>query len=172
MTKKDIEKQIKKSGWASLTQKQKDIYSAKEDLREILYEEAIRCLGRDVSPKENEYGCAESVNTIFMFAFGEPIGGGASTALMYQALQDTKRFKKVLEPLRGDIVISPTGYSKFKGKKLTIKNGHVGIVSDSNEIMSNDSKTSLWKKNYTWITWEKRYQDKGGYPMDFYRVLS
>ena len=182
MTKSEITKKIAKSGWASLTSKEKDYYySATEELaeysksspqgvNEIIYNEALRCLGRDISPKENEFACAESVNSVVMFALGTPVGGGTSTALMYQALQNKKRFKKVDEPLRGDIVISPTGYSRFR--KPPFRNGHVGIVSDSDKIMSNDSATSLWKQNYTLTTWKARYQTKGGYPMDFFRVLN
>jgi hypothetical protein len=170
--KQKIKEKMEKIGYSNLTTKEKDILGA-PDMSEIIYSEALRCLGRDISPRENEFACAESVNTLFVFALGEPIGGGTSTNAMYKILKSNKRFQKINEPKRGDIIISPTGYSK----SVKVKNGHVGIVSDklvdSNDIkiMSNASKTSLWTQNYTLKSWRNRWQ-KNGYPVLFFRVIS
>lgn len=178
MDKKTISLKIAKQGWAILTQKEKDYYNSSDTTKgisEIIYEEAITCIGKKMSGNNKELGCAISVNNICERAIGRPIGGGYSTWWLYEELKTNKtRFKEVKEPMRGDIIISPTGYNKFKKPKIT--NGHTGIIGDLNlknevEIMSNDSKTGIWKQNYTLKTWKDRWE-KGGYPVDFFRVLS
>ena len=186
MRKKDIEKQIAKSGWASLTQKQKDYYystvespnDGKKGISEIIYDEACRCLGRDISPRENEYGCQESCNVLLYFATGEALCNSLSTFIGYQTMKSSKRFKEIKEPdiKRGDIIISPTSTSKLKGKALKVKNGHIGIIGDmlvdnrDIKIMSNSSNTSLWTQNYLLSSWKKRWGN-AGYPVLFYRCL-
>jgi len=134
--------------------------------RLILYEMARVCIGKDMARTQNELGCVEAVNTIFEKAFGNPLGGGLSTYLMYEVLKTDKRFQLVLTPLQGDIIISPTGYGYGN-----IKNGHVGIISEAEKIMSNDSIDGLWKENYTVLSWKERYQKEGGFPVKFYRVV-
>lgn len=138
--------------------------------RERLYETAISCLGTDVTPKDlvpDNVACAETVNAVYAKAFGKSLGGGASTYLMYNSLLKHPDFTQVLTPLSGDIVISPTGYSRNGGK--TVPNGHVGIVGENETIMSNDSPTGLFKANYSIKGWTDRYVIKGGYPMVFFR---
>lgn len=135
--------------------------------RLILFATAVKCLGTDASPNDlapDEVGCAETVNAIHKKAFGFEIGGKLSTYQMYSALQKSKYFIKVDQPLEGDIVISPTGYGNGN-----LKNGHVGIKGEYDKIMSNASATGTFEENYTMKSWKERYVDKGGYPMHFFR---
>ena len=132
----------------------------------ILYEVAKGCIGKDMAPLENEYGCMEAVNMIFRKAFGVEIGGGLSTYLGYLALENKNRFRRVFTPDLGCIIISPTGFGNNN-----IPNGHVGIVSSNGKIMSNTSKGGLWKENFTMQSWEERYKIQGGYPIYFYKII-
>lgn len=134
-----------------------------EDKRLVLYATAKSLLGKDVAPKENEFGCAEAINFVFKKAFGQEVGGDLSTYRMYLILQKDKRFQKILQPLTGSIVISPTGFGNGN-----LKNGHVGLVSENRKIMSNDSKSGLWLENYTLDSWRERYMVRGGFPMVFF----
>lgn len=129
------------------------------------------CLANEGTSFGNQYvdvGCAEEVNAVMSVALGFQIGGGASTYLMYQALQDKKRFKK--SPLTtlvgGEIIISPSGYGNGN-----LKNGHVGTYVGNGEIMSNNSKTGRLEKTHTLDKWKEKYVIIGGYPMEAYRVL-
>ena len=140
------------------------------ELAQRLFTTAKNFLGRDVTPKDgvpDSVACAETVNAIYEEAFGEQIGGGASTYNLYYALKKHFNFEQVETPQPGDIVISPTGIPVMPGGKLT--NGHVGIVGEAGVIMSNDSATGLFKENYTLQTWKERYVDKGKYLMCFFR---
>lgn len=134
----------------------------------VLYTYAISQTGKVKSgikaPKE--YGCAEAVNRIFKECFGNEAGGDVSTARMYESIRSSYRFAKVVVPMPGDIVISPTGYGNG-----SLQNGHVGIVSEKGRIMSNSSATGLWEENYTIESWSKRYQIQGGFPVVYFRVV-
>ncbi len=165
MTKQQIALKIAKVGYPNLTEKEKAIYNA-TDMREILYEEAINCLGINLAPINKNLGCVEALNNLAIRAIGRPIGGGFSSYWLYDELTKNKeRFKQVKEPLRGDVIISPSGHGNGK-----IKNGHTGIVSDDGKIMSNDSAKLLWLQNWTIDRWKKRYQEKGGFPVEYFRV--
>src|SRR3954462_12894985 len=59
-------------------------------------------------------------------------------------------------PPSGDIVISPTGYGNG-----SMPNGHVGIIGDNGQIMSNNSATGLWDIHFTLASWKARYVDQG-----------
>lgn len=133
-----------------------------EEKRRIVLLVAIDSIGKDVAPIHDELACAESVNNIVQRATGEPIGGGASTYLLYHALK--KGHKQILKPKAGDIIISPTGY----GRRGT--HGHVGIMLDNKQIMSNNSKTGLWEQNYTTQKWFENYKIGKGYPIYYYRL--
>lgn len=135
---------------------------------ERLYKTAKSNLGKDVAPLENEYGCAEAVNNIVHYAFGDYAGGDLSTYRMFHAIRVNKKFIKVSKPIRGDIILSPTGY----GAAEIISNGHVGIVSDDSKIMSNTSTNGLWLENYTLDSWKQRYKEKGRYPIYYFRRLT
>jgi len=166
ITKQQVMQKATAIGYPSLTQAEKDIYNS-IDMRLAIYETAKSCMGKKMSPIFKAYGCAESVNNVVMMAIGTAVGGGASTYQMYQELKKNKRFKKIDIPEEGDIVISPSGYGNGK-----IANGHVGILSAGNFIMSNNSDTLKWDTHYDIDSWKARYQKKGGFPVDFFRVKS
>ncbi len=153
-------------GYPNLTQAEKDIYNS-TDMRLMIYETAKSCIGKKMSPLYKAYGCAEAVNAVVMLAIGNAVGGGASTYQMYQELKKNKRFKKLDRPEEGDIVISPSGYGNGK-----IANGHVGILGAGGFIMNNNSNTLKWDTHYDLDSWRKRYVVKGGFPMDYFRVIS
>lgn len=140
--------------------------------RELLHEYAVSCIGKDMSPSYQELACADSVNRIARNALGEPIGGGASTFEMHKALNRFSfkyrgwRFVKIpvhkAEP--GDIIISPT-----PANRRFI--GHVGILTRFERVISNNSSTGLMDTFYDLNMWRQRYVDKGGLPMEAYRVI-
>lgn len=137
--------------------------------RNKLYLMAVLSLGRDASPNDiapDEYGCAETVNAIHKKAFGFEIGGDISTCRLYQAIQKSKFFIKVDQPLEGDVIISPSGMGNGN-----LPNGHTGIMGKNGVIMSNSSATGLWTENYTLETWRNRYAVKGGYPVLVFRRI-
>ena len=133
---------------------------------EKLYQTALSCLGKDVAPKENEYGCAEAVNNVVFKAFGDYAGGDLSTKRMYLALKNHKKFSEVSSPKPGDIILSPTGYGNGN-----LSNGHTGIVGQGGKIMSNNSINGLFEENFTIENWNHRYKNKGGFPVLFYRRI-
>lgn len=168
MNKKDILVKVAKQGYSTLTQREKDILNSTEDVREVFYDQAMSDLGRSMSGNNKSLGCATTINTLSERAIGRPIGGGTSTYWMYEELKKNKeRFKEMKEPLRGDLIISPTGTGNIK----KISNGHVGIVLDNKEIASNDSRTGIFRKNYTIQSWRNRWEKIGQYPVLFYRIL-
>lgn len=143
----------------------------KTEAGELLYLAAQSFLGSDASPlnqADKEYACAESVNNVCEKAFGEPVGGGVSTYRMYYAIVNHRKFVQVTSPMRGDIILSPTGIG---GGKNGIKNGHVGIVSDNGKIMSNSSSNGLWELNYDLFSWRYRFSTLGGYKVLFFRRI-
>ena len=114
-----------------------------------------------------EFGCAEAVDNVVFNTFRDYAGGDLSTYRMYHSIQYNKKFIRVNTPLKGDIILSPTGYG---GR--TVKNGHVGIVGNNGVIMSNNSQTGLWDTHFTLDSWNDRYVKKGGYPVYYYRRIS
>lgn len=130
-----------------------------------MYDTAYANLGRDLSPKENELACAETVNALAKMAWGEEVGGLLSTKSMYESLIRDIKYMEIVKPLPGDIIISPTGYGNGK-----IPNGHVGIVG-KNWIMSNQSSTSKLEANFTIESWRNYFEKKGGYPVVFFRRI-
>lgn len=135
-----------------------------------LYLAAIQYLGKDASPADeapDELGCADSVSKILKNAFKGIIKGSVSTAELFNQLNTSPYFQRVIAYKTGDIIISPTG----KGKTGKIPNGHVGIVSENDKVMSNSSATGTWEENYTVTSWVKKYREKGGYPIYFFRVI-
>lgn len=140
--------------------------------REKLYETAVACLGTDASPNDaapDELGCAETVNEIYYKAFGEYIETpGLSTTKLFAAMLDrADKFVRVTEPEAGNIIISPTGFSKIAD--TPIKNGHVGIFGKEGKIMSNSSATGKFIENFTIDSWVERYKRKGGYPIYYFK---
>jgi hypothetical protein len=129
----------------------------------------MSCLGKDASPSDkadDEFACAESVNEIVFRALGDYAGGDLSTTRMYLALPNNKKFAKVTSPIKGDIVLPPTGYGNG-----SMPNGHVGIMGDNGRIMSNNSNNGPWDIHFTLASWKARYVDQGGFPMVYYRRI-
>jgi len=147
--------------------------------REILFAFAKMKLGQDMDGGflREDLACAITVNNIAKESIGNVIGGGASTYLMYRALRFNPRFKRVAafkkpiektdDILPGDIIISPTGY----GNRAKISNGHVGIMGEDGNIMSNNSATGKWEQNYNLVSWYMRWTAQGDYPMRIYRIV-
>lgn len=138
-----------------------------------LYQTAKSCLGQELTPKDevpDEVACMSTMNALHKKAFGEPIGGDASTYLGYLALRDGKKWVKVTSPLQGDIVISPSGYNDAEGKKV-VPNGHIGCYMGNNQIASNSSKTGLFSMNFDLFSWRYRYASLGHYPVLFFRKI-
>lgn len=155
----------------------KDLGSGEEITRRmILYHYAKICIGKDMAPLEDEYGCAEAVNNIVQRSLAIPVGGGLSTRYMQREFTWSKRFWKVSSfnpvenpgaALPGDIVISATGY----GGTPKVPVGHVGIISADKKIMSNNSFNGKWEENYTLSSWYFRYVVDGKFPMNVYRII-
>jgi hypothetical protein len=116
---------------------------------------AQKALDTDVTPLDNvpdRVACAESVSTLIKKVLPEfPII--ASTADLYVKLKQDKRFKAVLNPVRGAIVISP---------RTATVNGHTGIFITNERIASNNSSTGLFQGNYFWNTWIDYFIHKRG----------
>lgn len=136
-----------------------------------LYEEAVKYLGNDASPKDlvsDNFGCAESVSNIIAgLVRGFPILTG--TWSLYDMLRLSMRFMSVpegQEPLPGDVIVCVTGQGKG-----TVANGHAGIVGLEGVIMSNDSRTGKFEANYTFKTWDDRYVKQGKYPVHIFRLI-
>lgn len=147
------------------------ITTKKEYNRIRLYLKALSYLGVDASPLDeaiDDVGCADSVSRVVKSAFPEAFKGSVSTAELYKQMIASPMFKKVKDIRCGDIIISPTGM----GKTGKIKHGHVGIMGEDEEIMSNSSSNGLWTTNYTINGWVKRYREQGGYPIYFFRIIS
>lgn len=133
---------------------------------EKIYKTAKRLLGQHLSGDNSVLGCATTVNEIVRRATGQPIGGGASTALMYSYLITDKRFTRTVDPIAGDIVISPTGTSTLG----TGQHGHVGIVANYG-ILSNSSETGLLTENYTKETWQQVFHVAFKFPVYYFHVI-
>lgn len=148
---------------------QTNIANQMETNAEKLYKKAMSWLKKDITPKDeipDSVACAITVNAIHQDTFGDPIGGYASTYLLYDALTKRKDFQKVDAPQRGDIIISPTGYA---GKGGTLTNGHVGIVGDGGVVLSNNSNTGLLETYFTLQKWSDYYGKKGKFPIYYFR---
>jgi hypothetical protein len=136
---------------------------------EKLYKEACLWIGKDASPLDkapDDLGCAETINYIHKQAFSSYIGGGVSTTKLFFALDTDNTFTRVMKPIRGDIIICPTGYGNGE-----VSNGHTGIIGDNGLIMSNNSKTGKFDIHLTLADWRLRYQIKGGYPTYYFRKV-
>lgn len=127
------------------------------------------CLGQNLSEGTGVpyyVACAVSVNKVHQRAFGFPVGGGASTAELYQALAASSYFKPSDVPVAGCVVISPTGH----GSKSQYPHGHVGIVGKYG-ICSNDSSTGLFSENYTIDSWNRQFSTVEGYPVFYFERI-
>lgn len=146
--------------------------TSKDSIKRVsLYGLSLAYLGTDASPDDaapDEVGCADTVSTIVRNCFGDIIPHTVSTQQLFQILDKSSKFKRVKDFKFGDIIISPTAPGKQPGK---LTNGHVGIVGEGDEIMSNDSKTGTFIQNYTIESWVKRYRDIGKYGVYSFRIV-
>jgi hypothetical protein len=134
--------------------------------REKLYYAAKAALGTDASPNDlvpDEVGCVESIACIYRKCFGYGLGEEFSTYRLYQVLRNSSLWTIVTTPMRGDLVLSPTGYGNGSIP------GHTGILGDNNIIYSNDSATGLFSTKYHINDWQLRYQQRGNFPVLFFR---
>ncbi len=152
----------------------KDLINSKlcKTPQEKLYASALYFLGTDSSPKDeapDEYGCADSVSQIIKAVYSD-FKGSVSTAELYNNLLKDKRFQKVTDFQAGDIIISPTGINKLFNN-ANMKNGHIGIVAENENIFSNSSATGLFIQNFTIQSWVERYRKNGGYRIYCFRAI-
>lgn len=139
---------------------------------DMVYASAKNYLGHAISPQDPELGCAEAVCNVLHAVFsdfpGENVAGPIlSTAVLYQTLRTSPKFKQVLDFEPGDIIISPTG----KGTNPAMPHGHTGIVLKYG-IASNDSATGIFRENYTIQSWVERFRKQGGYPIYSFRRIA
>lgn len=132
-----------------------------------LFDAAKASLGQLLSDGNANLGCAITVNNIAIKAWGQPVGGGASTNLMYVALQDTKRFTSVLlaDIMAGDIIIAPTGYATDPSQ-----HGHVGVIAQFG-ILSNSSEDGRVHEQWDVPSWVKFYVQTLGFPLKIFRAI-
>ncbi len=137
---------------------------------QAILQSAKNQLGSDASPNDeapDELGCAETVTCVLRKA-GCNIPIILSTAQLYTWLEKSPEWLEVPLPLPGDIILSPTG----TGGKNGIRNGHVGIVGNDGWIMSNNSFSGVFERNYTLASWKYRYIISGGYKLAFFRKIA
>lgn len=131
-----------------------------------LYHTALEALGTDASPSDiapDELGCAETVSNIIRGVIPDfPVVTGTWT--LWDILRNHPRFEQTSVPMPSDVIISPTGTGNGSFP------GHAGIVGEG-VVMSSDSRTGRFEKNYTLEEWMERYQKQGGYPVYFYRKI-
>lgn len=133
----------------------------------LIVQVAKDSLGKDASPLDRVddiVGCVESVTEILV-KVGVWNKVEVGTYTFWKKLAQSNKWVLVSTPKPGDIIISPTGLGNGSIQ------GHVGIVGDNGIIFSNDSYTGKWMTHYTINTWEKRYGEKGGFPIYYFRLL-
>ena len=128
---------------------------------DLIYQTVLKNVGKDLTTiAPDELGCAETVSRILEQCFGDkPIT--ISTYYFYQIFKGSEKWKQVYNPIRGDIIISPTGYGKTA-------HGHIGFIGLNNIIYSNNSLTGKLEPNFTIATWIAQYS-KMGYPTFYFR---
>lgn len=123
----------------------------------------LDALDKDITPQDlikDEVACAESISTLLKKVFPDfPIV--ASTKDLDLKLFMDKRFERVLEGKKGDIIISPRTNTTF---------GHVGVWITEDRVASNDSKTGKFMGNYSWESWVKTFKEGRGLKIFIYRL--
>ena len=135
-----------------------------------LYDAMIASVGTDASPNDlapDELGCAETVSEIIKKILPDfPVIPGTWT--LWDYFRKSSSFTLVETPEPGDIIISPTGMSKF-GSRAPFP-GHTGFIGNRNKIYSNSSASGEFEQNFTRESWTGRYVNRGGYPVYYYRI--
>ena len=109
---------------------------------------------------KDEVGCAETLSVLIKKIFPDfPIL--VSTKDLDWKLFSDKRFERITIPEMGCIIISPRTNTIY---------GHTGMFITSERIASNDSKTGLFKGNYSWNSWIKEMKDRRGLKIYLYRI--
>lgn len=130
-----------------------------------LYNLAKASLGADIAKQENELGCAEAVSGLLNHAYGDVPAEVLSTTVLNAILRTHPKFREVagMSPgERGDVIMCATG----EGRDMS-DHGHVGVIATYG-IMSNDSRTGLFKENYTISSWQSVFVPRG-FPIHVYR---
>ena len=128
-------------------------------------------IGQDASPRDlapDSLGCAETVSTI-LHEYDPTFPIVIGTEQLYLELVKSRKWRKILTPEAGCVVISPTGY---RLEPSDMKHGHTGIYITDNLICSNDSATGKWLQNYNRITWRQRYYYEGRYPVFCFKKVA
>jgi hypothetical protein len=132
-------------------------------MQEKFLKVCLDALDEEVTPKDevpDNVACAQTLSTLLKKVLPDfPII--ASTKDLDAKLYMDKRFKRITEPKRGCIVISPRTQST---------NGHTGTFITSERIASNDSKTGKWVGNYSWQGWIKEFRDRRGLKIYLYEL--
>lgn len=131
---------------------------------EILYDIAYSCIGIDMAPTQDAFGCAEAVYYVLKKAGvqGLPKQPIVSSLELDKWLQ--AHFERIDEPEVGCVISSPTGAGNGRIR------GHVGIVG-KHSIMSNNSNTHEWDYHWKLDKWKNYYGDYGGLPIRYYRWI-
>lgn len=127
-----------------------------KDPATLLADAAVSMLGKDASPRNRapqELSCAEGVSGIAHLVWPDFPDDIISTQVLLHYLKTSPRFKPVLDPLRGCVVVSPT---------VGTNHGHTGIYTQPDRIASNDSRTGLFEENYTRASWRAYFIAKKG----------
>lgn len=139
-----------------------ETYQVIKSATEFLHDAVLECIGKDMAKTQDELGCAEAVNGVHKYAFGKEIGGGTSTALLFKALKADKTFQLVTKWEPGVIIISPTGMGDG--------HGHTGFFT-TDGIVSNDSRTGKFSKNFTIDSWVKYYRLQKHFPIYYFKKV-
>lgn len=130
-----------------------------------IYTAAAKCYEKHITLDPSvpfDLGCAEAVSYVLKVSgIVFPTEGIAGTAALYTWLQ--QHFILVVNPLPGDVVISPTGFSSKNSP-----HGHTGIVAKYG-ILSNDSDTGLFLEKYTIASWHQYFGVTEGFPVFYFR---
>jgi hypothetical protein len=117
-----------------------------------------KLLTRDVpGTNQGRLACAWAVNRVVKEGVGKPVGGGLSTAAMYDALRSGRGKKIEIDGApAGAVIISPT-----QGANT----GHVGILANGSgsgrKIHSNSSAHGRYEDGFTVGRWSDYYSGKG-----------
>lgn len=80
-------------------------------------------------------------------------------------------FELVPQPISvmqaGWITMCVTGTNLYPSK---LPHGHCGIYDDPINIMSNDSTSGFWERNYTRDEWRSLFYTYGGYDIKIYKL--
>lgn len=142
-------------------------------LQERIYQEAKSCLGKAITLDPSvpiDVRCAEATSYVLLKAGvpAVPPTGIAGTGDLYAWFLKNPAFRLVgIDQLQGgDIIISPSGYSKTGAP-----HGHVGIAGKVNQgIMSNNSDTGTFLEAWSVPAWVRYYSTGLGFPIFAFRA--